>query len=52
MVDRDFIRTRRDAVASLRASELTDYMREARAQKRRFLVLEEGGELRIRSTLL
>jgi len=52
IVDPGFIQACQDAAASLRASELADYMREARAQERRFLVLEEGGEVHIRSTLL
>ena len=38
-----------DVVASLRASELAEYMREARAQDRRFVVLEEEGAVRVRS---
>jgi len=52
IVDMGFIRVCQDAVASLRTSELADYMREARAQERRFLVLEESGEVHIRSTSL
>lgn len=52
IVDVGFLHSCRDAVASLRASELADYMREARAQQRRFLILEEGGAVRIRSTSL
>jgi hypothetical protein len=48
-VDTGFIQACQDAAASLRASELADYMREARAQERRFLVLEERGEVHIRS---
>jgi len=47
-----FIPTWRDAVASLRVSELADDMREARGQEWCFLVLEEEGELHIRSTSL
>jgi hypothetical protein len=38
--------------ACLRASELADYMREARRQDRRFIVRKEGGTVRIRSTAL
>jgi len=49
IVDTDFMQTCQDAAASLRTSELADYMREARTQERRFLVLEERGEVRIRS---
>jgi hypothetical protein len=49
-MDMGFIPTWRDAVASLRVSELADDMREARGQERCFLVLEEEGELHIRST--
>jgi hypothetical protein len=52
IVDPGFIRACQDAAASLRASELSDYMREARAQARCFLVLEESGEVHIRSTPL
>lgn len=52
IIDAGFIQACPDAAASLRASELTDYMREARAQERRFLVLEENGEVHIRSTPL
>ncbi len=52
IVDTDFIQARQDAAASLRTSELADYMREARAQERRFLVLEESGEVHMRSTPL
>jgi hypothetical protein len=52
IVDTGFMRVCQDAAASLRASELADYMREARAQERRFLVLEERGEIHIRSTPL
>jgi predicted metalloprotease len=52
IVEMGFIRACQDAVAFLRTSELADYMREARAQTRRFLVLEERGEVHIRSTAL
>lgn len=52
LVERDFLHTCQDANASLHATELADYMRETRAQARRFLVLEEGGEVHIRSTAL
>jgi hypothetical protein len=48
-VQAGFIETSGDVVASLRASELADYMREARAQDRRFVVLEEEGAVRVRS---
>jgi hypothetical protein len=48
-VQAGFIETCEDVVASLRASELADYMREARAQDRRFVVLEEEGAVRVRS---
>jgi len=51
-VDMGFIPTWRDAIASLRVSELADDMRKARGQERCFLVLEEEGELHIRSTSL
>jgi hypothetical protein len=52
IVDMGFIQSCQDAVASLRSSELADYMREARTQERRFRVLEEKGEIHIRSTPL
>lgn len=52
IVDTGFLRAYQDAIASLRTSELTDYMREARAQKRCFRVSEEDGEVHIRSTAL
>ena len=52
IVEMSFIRACQDAVAFLRTSELADYMREARAQARRFLVLKERGEVHIRSTPL
>jgi hypothetical protein len=52
IVDTGFIQACQDAAASLRASELTDYMREARTQERRFLILEASGEVHIRSTPL
>jgi len=52
IVEMGFIRACEDAVAFLRTSELADYMREARAQERRFFVLEERGEVHIRSTPL
>jgi len=52
IVEMGFIRAYQDAVACLRTSELADYMREARAQERRFFVLEERGEVHIRSTPL
>ena len=44
IVETGFIQACQDAAASLRASERADYMREARAQERRFLVLEDRGE--------
>jgi hypothetical protein len=46
------LRSNRDAAAELRESELVDYLQEARAQKRRFLVRQEDGTVRIRSTAL
>jgi predicted metalloprotease len=52
IVEMGFIRACQDAVASLRTSELAEYMREARAQERRFRVLEAGGAVHIRSTPL
>ena len=52
MVEMGFILACQDAVAFLRTSELADYIREARTQERRFLVLEERGEIHIRSTPL
>jgi hypothetical protein len=38
-----------DYTDSLRSSELVDYIREARAQDRRFLILWQGDAVRIRS---
>jgi hypothetical protein len=52
IVEMGFLQARQDAVASLRATELADYMRETRAQARRFRVREEGGAVHIRSTAL
>jgi hypothetical protein len=52
IVEMGFIQAYQDAAAFLRTSELADYMREARAQERRFFVLEERGEVHIRSTAL
>jgi hypothetical protein len=52
IVEMGFMRAYQDAVACLRTSELADYMREARAQERRFFVLEERGAVHIRSTPL
>jgi hypothetical protein len=37
---------------ALRSSELADYMREARAQRRRFSVVWEGGSARVQSAPL
>jgi len=51
-VEMGLIPTCRDAGASLSVSELADYVREARAQERCFLILEEEGELHIQSTSL
>ena len=52
LVAEGFLRANRDAATELRESELADYLHEARAQKRRFLVRKEGGTVRIRSTAL
>jgi hypothetical protein len=41
-----------DSLHALRESELADYMREARSQGRRFLVMWKDGDTRIRSTSL
>jgi hypothetical protein len=41
-----------DYAAALRESELADYMREARDQRRRFSVVWENDEVRVRSTPL
>jgi hypothetical protein len=51
-VNMGFIPTCRDAVAGLRITKLVDYIREARAQERCFLVLEKEGELHFQSTSL
>jgi len=47
-----FIPTCRGAGSSLGVSELADYVREARAQERCFLILAEAGERHIQSTFL
>jgi hypothetical protein len=52
LVAEGVLRSNRDAAAQLRESELVDYLHEARAQKRRFLVRKEEGAVRIRSTTL
>jgi hypothetical protein len=52
LVSEGVLESNRDAAAALRESELVDYLHEARAQKRRFLVRKEGGAVRIRSTAL
>src|SRR5437879_4331640 len=52
IIDTGFIQACQDAAASLRASELAHYRREARAQERRFVVLAESGDVHIRSTPL
>jgi hypothetical protein len=52
LVAEGVLRSNRDAAAQLRESELVDYLQEARAQRRRFLVRKEGGTVRIRSTAL
>ena len=52
LVAERFLRANRDVEAELRESELVDYLHEARAQRRRFLVRKEGGAVRIRSTAL
>ena len=52
LVAKGFLRANRDVEAELRESELVDYLQEARAQKRRFLVRKEEGAVRIRSTAL
>ena len=52
LVPAGLLETCGDVMASLRVSELADYMREARGQERRFVVRKEGGTVRIRSTAL
>ena len=52
LVAEEFLQSNHDVEAELRESELADYLHEARAQKRRFLVKKEGGTVRIRSTTL
>jgi hypothetical protein len=52
LVAEGVLRSNRDTAAELRESELVDYLHEARAQKRRFLVRKEEGAVRIRSTTL
>src|SRR5687768_4763413 len=50
LVTEGVLESNRDAGAELRESELVDYLHEARAQKRRFVVRKEEGTVRIRST--
>jgi hypothetical protein len=52
LVAEGVLESNRDAAAELRESELADYLHEARAQRRRFLVRKEEGTVRIRSTAL
>jgi hypothetical protein len=52
LVSAGVLESNRDAAAELRESELVDYVHEARAQRRRFLVRKEDGAVRIRSTAL
>jgi hypothetical protein len=52
LVSEGVLRSHRDIAAELRESELVDYLQEARAQKRRFLVRKEDGAVRIRSAAL
>jgi hypothetical protein len=47
-----FFETCSNCADTLRHSELTDYMREAQAQMRRFSVVWEDGSVRVRSTPL
>jgi hypothetical protein len=46
LVAEGFLRANRDAAAELHESELADYLHEARAQRRRFLVRKEDGAVR------
>ena len=41
-----------DCMSAIRESELVDYMREARSQERRFLVIWKESDIRIRSAPL
>ena len=52
LVSKGVLESNRDPAAELRESELVDYLHEARAQRRRFLVRKEDGMVRIRSTAL
>jgi len=52
LVAEDVLESNRDVAAELRESELVDYLQEARAQQRRFVVRQEEGAVRIRSTAL
>ena len=47
-----FLRQCPDHIRAIRESELTDYMREARSQERRFLVIWTERDTRIRSAPL
>jgi hypothetical protein len=51
-VESTFLEDCPDCMGSLRHSELADYIREARTQNRRFFILWEEGEVRIRSKSL
>jgi len=52
LVSEGVLESNRDVAAELRESELVDYLQEARAQQRRFVVRQEEGAVRIRSTAL
>jgi len=52
LVPEGLLQSNRDIEAELRESELVDYLHEARTQKRRFLVRQDGSTVRIRSTAL
>jgi hypothetical protein len=52
LLSKGVLESNRDAAAERRESELVDYLHEARVQKRRFLLRQEDGIVRIRSTAL
>ena len=52
LIGEGVVRSNRNAVGELSESELVEYLREARAQKRRFHVGKEGGAAHVQSTRL
>lgn len=52
VLDPTFLKQCPDYIHALRETELADYVRESRSQARRFLVVWQGNDTRIRSALL